>query len=150
MPTERQRKREERFRRPGVDRPESPQHQEKLEREAAEAEKPVKGKGRRSGSSKGRRPSSSAARSRKPVPYPTLRRALIRAPLFGVLWFAVMRFFLSPETRTVNDDIIQALILTGVMLPLLFMTDMITYRLASKRGVPVQDRPADSYIGFRR
>ncbi len=149
MPTERQRKREERFRRHGVDRPESPEHAEKLEREAEEGEAKAT-KGKRGGAKSRKRSSSSASRGRKPVPYPTIKRGLIRAPLFGVFWFVIMRFFLSPETRTVNEDLLQAAILTVVMLPLLFMTDMITYRLASRRGVPVEDRPLDGYLGFRK
>lgn len=143
MPTDKQRRKQERFRRHGVERPRSPQLDEKESRQAAQAEQ----KGRKG--SKGRAKSSSAARARKPVPFPTLKRALIRAPIFGLIWFVLMRFVLSQGGTSPVQDATQALILTGVMIPLLLLTDSITYRLASRRGLPVQDRPRDGYLGFR-
>ena len=144
MPTDKQRRKQERFRRHGVERPRSPQLDEKESRQAAEAEQ----KGKRG--SKGRaKKGSSAPRARKPVPFPTLKRALIRAPIFGLIWFVLMRFVLSQGGSSPTQDATQALILTGVMIPLLFLTDSITYRLASRRGMPVQERPRDGYLGFR-
>jgi hypothetical protein len=83
------------------------------------------------------------------VPYPTLKRALIRAPIFGLIWFVLMRFVLSQGGASPIQDATQALILTGVMIPLLLLTDSITYRLAGRRGLPVQERPRDGYLGFR-
>lgn len=147
MPTDKQRRKQERFRRHGVERPRSPQLDEKEARQEAEAEQ----KGKRGAKpSKGRaRKGASAPRARKPVPFPTLKRALIRAPIFGLIWFVLMRFVLSRGDTSPIEDVTQALILTGVMLPLLILTDSITYRLASRRGLPVQERPRDGYLGFR-
>ena len=65
-------------------------------------------------------------------------------PIVAVLPFA-LGAMISPFVLTV-----QALILTGVMIPLLFLTDSITYRLANRRGLPVQERPRDGYLGFRK
>ncbi|MGA0122228.1 MAG: hypothetical protein ACO3KD_04375 [Gaiellales bacterium] len=144
MTTERQRKKQERFRRHGVERPRSPQIDEKEARRAEEDDRKA-AKGKRGSKSR----SSSAPRGRKPVPFPTIKRALTRAPIFGAIWFVLMRFLISRGQTTPAEDAIQALILTGVMLPLLFLTDSITYRLASRRGMPVQDRPRDGYLGFR-
>ena len=143
MPTDKQRRKQERFRRHGVDRPRSPQIDEKEARTAAAAEQ----KGKKG--SRGRAKGSSAARARKPVPFPTLKRALIRAPIFGLIWFVLMRFVLSQGDTSPVQDAMQALILTGVMIPLLILTDSITYRLARRRGLPVQERPRDGYLGFR-
>ena len=147
MPTDKQRRKQERFRRHGVERPRSPQLDEKEARQEAEAEQ----KGKRGAKpSKGRaKKGSSAPRARKPVPFPTLKRALIRAPIFGLIWFVLMRFVLSQGGTSPVQDATQALILTGVMIPLLLLTDSITYRLANRRGVPVQERPRDGYLGFR-
>ena len=144
MPTDKQRRKQERFRRHGVERPRSPQLDEKAARQEAEAEQKAK-RGSKGRAKKG----SSAPRSRKPVPFPTLKRALIRAPIFGLIWFVLMRFVLSRGDTSPIEDVTQALILTGVMLPLLLLTDSITYRLANRRGLPVQERPRDGYLGFR-
>lgn len=144
MPTDKQRRKQERFRRHGVERPRSPQIDEKEARTAAAAEQKGK-KGSKGRAKKG----SSAPRARKPVPFPTLKRALIRAPIFGLIWFVLMRFVLSQGGTSPVQDATQALILTGVMIPLLILTDSITYRLASRRGLPVQERPRDGYLGFR-
>ncbi len=146
MTTERQRRKQERFRRHGVERPRSPQIDEKEARQASEDER-KSAKGRKGGS---RSRASSAPRGRKPVPFPTIRRALTRAPIFGLIWFVLMRFLLSGGQTTPAEDAVQALILTGVMIPLLFLTDSITYRLANRRGLPVQERPRDGYLGFRK
>lgn len=147
MPTDKQRRKQERFRRHGVERPRSPQLDEKEARDAAAAD-PKGGRGR--SGAKGRAgKGSSAPRARKPVPFPTLKRALVRAPIFGLIWFVLMRFVLSQGDTSPTQDAIQALILTGVMIPLLLLTDSITYRLARRRGLPVQDRPRDGYLGFR-
>ena len=143
MPTDKQRRKQERFRRHGVERPRSPQLDEKEARREAEAEQ----KGKKG--AKGRAKGSSAPRARKPVPFPTLKRALIRAPIFGLIWFVLMRFVLSQGDTSPVQDAMQALILTGVMIPLLILTDSITYRLARRRGLPVQERPRDGYLGFR-
>lgn len=140
MSSKKQREREARYRRHGVERPRSPQ----IDQKEARVEEPKDKKGRRPSSSK------SSARVRKPVPYPTLFRALTRAPIFGLIWFVLMRFVLSREAQTVEADVLQALILTGVMLPLLFLTDTVTYRLAKRRDVVVAERPTDGWIGFPR
>lgn len=140
MARKKQREREQRYRRHGVDRPESPQREVRAQH--AEDE-PAKGKGR----SKGR---SGGSRARKPVPYPTLRRCLVRAPLFGLMWFAISRFLLSGSGHTVNEDILQALILTAAMLPLLYFADKVTYTLAKRRGMPIAEPGPDGWLGFKR
>ena len=133
MTTKKQRERERRYRRHGVDRPESPQRDPAVQH--AEEPKP-KHKGRASG--------------RKPVAYPTLRRALVRAPIFGIIWFVLARFLLKGSANTIEKDVLQTLILTVVMVPLLFGAETVTYRLARRRGLPADDPPADGWLGFRR
>ena len=140
MSTKKQREKEQRYRRHGVERPRSPQIDQK---QARGDEEPATKRGKRGSSH-----SSAAARPRKPVPYPTLFRALSRAPIFGILWFVLFRFILSKQAQDVSVDIYQALILTGVMIPLLFVTDTVTYRLSKRRGVPLGERPSDGWIGF--
>jgi hypothetical protein len=140
MTTRKQRERAERYRRHGVDRPVAPQREQKAD--APEEETGRKGKGK--GKSRQSRPPA----KRKPVPYPTLRRSLKRAPIFGLIWFVLIRFVLSRGTTTPTEDFFQAVILTVVMVPLLFMTDTLTFRMARRRGVPVQERPPGGYLGF--
>lgn len=150
MPSKKQRSKEERYRRHGVERPESPQRHERLAEAEAEAEA---GKAKSKSGSKGKsksRSRSSAPRGRKPVPYPTVRRALIRAPIFGVLWFVLVHFLLGGGSQPVETNLIQAAILTLIMAPLLFGTDTMTYRLAKRRGLELQERPADGFLGFKR
>jgi hypothetical protein len=147
MPSKKQRSKEERYRRHGVERPESPQRQERLAEIEAEEES---GKGKSKGKAKPKSKSrSSATRARKPVPYPTIRRALIRAPIFGALWYVLITFVLGGQSSP-TANIVQALILTLIMMPLLFGTDTMTYRMAKKRGLETQERPADGFLGFRR
>jgi hypothetical protein len=142
MAKKKQREREERYRRHRVERPESPQREIKA---SQPADAPTKGK--RSSKGKGR---STAARARRPVPYPTLRRSLTRAPIFGLLWFLISRFLLSGGERTINEDILQAVILTAAMLPLLYFADKVTYTLAKRRDQPVAEPGPDGWIGFKR
>ena len=144
MAKKKQREREERYRRHGVERPESPQREIKA---SQSDETPAKGKGKGSSKGKGR---STAARARRPVPYPTLRRSLIRAPLFGLMWFVISRFLLSGGERTINADILQAAILTAAMLPLLYFADRVTYTLAKRRDQPVAEPGPDGWLGFKR
>jgi len=142
MAKKKQREREERYRRHGVERPESPQREMK----AAHAEDaPTKGKGKSGSKSR-----SSAPRGRKPVPYPTLRRCLVRAPIFGLMWFAISRFLLSGASRTINEDLLQAAILTIAMIPLLYFADKVTYTLARRRNQPVAEPGPDGWLGFKR
>lgn len=138
MTTRRQRERQERYRRHGVDRPVAPQREQKAQREGDEGA---------SGTTKKGAKGKAAPRGRKPVPYPTLKRCLIRAPIFGIIWFALITLVLSAGQPPMTN-VLQALILTAVMIPLLFVTDMITYRLAKRRDLPVQERPASGYLGF--
>lgn len=149
MPSKKQRSKEERYRRHGVERPESPQRQERLAGMEAEEESGA-AKGKAKGKPKAKSKSRSAAqRARKPVPYPTVRRALIRAPIFGALWYVLITFVLGGNTSP-TANLFQAAILTLIMLPLLFGTDTMTYRMAKKRGLETQERPADGFLGFRR
>jgi hypothetical protein len=138
MTTRKQRERAERYRRHGVDRPVAPQREQK----GSVPEEETKGKG------KGQKASPRTAAGRKPIAYPTLRRSLKRAPIFGLIWFVLIRFVLSRGTTTPMQDFYQALILTAVMIPLLFMTDMITFRMARRRGLAVQERPPGGHLGF--
>ncbi|MEI6689783.1 MAG: hypothetical protein WCN97_10575 [Thermoleophilia bacterium] len=142
MAKKKQREREERYRRHGVERPESPQRELKAaDPDAA----PAKAKGK--GASKAR---SSAARGRKPVAFPTLRRCLVRAPIFGLMWFVISRFLLSGAGRTINEDAVQALVLTVAMVPLLYFADKVTYTLAKRRDQPVGEPGPDGWLGFKR
>jgi len=142
MAKKKQREREERYRRHGVDRPESPQREMKAAEPAAA---PAKGKGR--AKAKGR---SSAPRGRKPVAFPTLRRSLVRAPIFGLMWFVISRLLLSKSGHSINQDALQALILTVAMVPLLFFADKVTYTLAKRRDQPVAEPGPDGWLGFKR
>ncbi|MCX6391746.1 MAG: hypothetical protein NTX95_04540 [Actinobacteria bacterium] len=142
MAKKKQREREERYRRHGVERPESPQREIKA---AHPDDAPAKGKGKSGSKSR-----SSAPRGRKPVPYPTLRRSLIRAPIFGLMWFAISRFLLSGASRTINEDLTQAVILTAAMIPLLYFADKVTYTLAKRRDQPVGEPGPDGWLGFKR
>lgn len=141
MTTKKQRERERRYRRHGVDRPESPQRDPAAHAHETEA-KADKGRGRSRGASR--------ASGRKPTAYPTLRRALVRAPIFGIIWFVLARFMLKGSGHSIDQDVLQTLILTVVMVPLLFGADTVTYRLANRKGLPVQEPPADGWLGFRR
>ena len=139
MATKKQRKREERYRHHGVDRPRSPQIDEKETRSVSDEVSKAKG---------GRNARAKAApRGRNPVAYPTLFRCLVRAPIFGLLWFVISRYFLGHSSQSVNLDALQALLLAVAMVPLLFGADTVTYRLANRRGLPVADRPTDGWIG---
>jgi len=142
MAKKKQREREERYRRHGVERPESPQREMKATDPDAV---PAKAKGK--GGSKSR---SSAARGRKPIAYPTLRRSLMRAPIFGLMWFVISRFLLSGAARTINEDLFQAVILTVAMVPLLFFADKVTYTLAKRKDQPVAEPGPDGWLGFKR
>jgi len=142
MAKKKQREREERYRRHGVERPESPQREMKA---AAPDAAPAKAKGK--GASKSR---SSAARGRKPVAFPTLRRCLVRAPIFGLMWFVISRFLLSGAGRTINEDAVQALVLAVAMVPLLYFADKVTYTLAKRRNQPVAEPGPDGWLGFKR
>ena len=138
MTTRKQREREQRFRRHGVDRPESPQRDQAAHR----AEEPAaKGKGRQKGRSR-------ATAARKPTAYPTLRRSLVRAPFFGLMWFVISRFMMSGSGNTVEHDALTTLLLTAAMVPLLYLADKLTYALARRKGLPVQDPPAGGWLGF--
>ncbi len=139
MTTRKQRERAERYRRHGIERPVAPQRGQKA---SAPDEPAEKGKGK----TKQTRPPA----GRKPVAYPTLRRCLKRAPIFGAIWFVLVRFVLSSGGTTPLEDLNQAVILTLVMIPLLFLTDMITFRMARRRGLAVQERPNGGYLGFGR
>jgi hypothetical protein len=142
MAKKKQREREERYRRHGVERPESPQREIK----AAHAdEAPAKAKGK--GASKSR---ASSARGRKPVAFPTLRRCLVRAPIFGLMWFVISRFLLRGSNHTLNEDAFQALVLTVAMVPLLYFADKVTYTLAKRRNQPVAEPGPDGWLGFKR
>ena len=140
MAKKKQREREERYRRHGVERPESPQREAKA---TQVDDAPTKGKG-------GKKSRSTTARARKPVPYPTLRRSLVRAPIFGLLWFVISRFLLSGAERTINEDIVQAVILTLAMLPLLYFADKVTYTLARRKNHPVAEPGPGGWLGFKR
>lgn len=142
MAKKKQREREERYRRHGVERPESPQREMKA---TQPEDAPAKAKGK--GSSKSR---STAARGRKPVAYPTLRRSLVRAPIFGLMWFVISRFLLSGASRTINEDVFQAVILTVAMVPLLYFADKVTYTLAKRKNQPVAEPGPDGWLGFKR
>jgi hypothetical protein len=142
MAKKKQREREERYRRHGVERPESPQREMKAtDPDAA----PAKAKGK--GASKAR---SGTARGRKPVAFPTLRRCLVRAPIFGLMWFVISRFLLSGAGRTINEDAVQALVLAVAMVPLLYFADKVTYTLAKRRNQPVAEPGPDGWLGFKR
>ncbi|MGI9116695.1 MAG: hypothetical protein ACR2JV_03550 [Gaiellales bacterium] len=138
MARKKQREREQRYRRHGVDRPESPQREHRPEHVD---EAPAKGKARAKGRASG---------GRKPVAYPTLRRCLVRAPIFGLMWFVISRFLLSKSGHTVNEDAVQALILTVAMVPLLYFADKVTYTLARRRGLPIAEPGPDGWLGFKR
>ena len=143
MTTKKQRDRERRYRRHGVDRPESPQRDAGAHHEEeADAKKASKGRGRSR--------SSGRSSGRKPTPYPTLRRALVRAPIFGIIWFVLARLVLQGGSRPIEQDVLQTLILTVVMVPLLFGAETVTFRLARRKGLPLEDPPADGWLGFRR
>ena len=144
MAKKKQREREERYRRHGVDRPESPQREMKA---AEPDEAPAKGKGAGKAKAKSR---SSAPRGRKPVAFPTLRRSLVRAPIFGIMWFAISRLLLGKSGHSINQDAFQALILTVAMVPLLYFADKVTYTLAKRRNQPVAEPGPDGWLGFKR
>ena len=142
MAKKKQREREERYRRHGVERPESLQREMKATHpEGTPAKAKAKGKGKG-----GRR----APAARKPIAYPTLRRSLTRAPIFGLLWFVVSRFLLSKSGHSVNDDAIQAIGLTVAMVPLLYFADKVTYTLAKRKDQPVAEPGPDGWLGFKR
>lgn len=142
MAKKKQREREERYRRHGVERPESPQREMKA---AHPDDAPAKAKGK--GASKSR---STAARGRKPVAYPTLRRCLVRAPIFGLMWFVISRFLLRGSGHTINEDAFQAIVLTVAMVPLLYLADKVTYTLAKRRNQAVAEPGPDGWLGFKR
>lgn len=111
---------------------------------AHDDEAPAKGK------AKGGKGRSSASRGRKPVAFPTIRRSLVRAPIFGLMWFVISRFLLSSSGKSVEQDALQALILTVAMVPLLYFADKVTYTLAKRRNQPVGEPGPDGWLGFKR
>ena len=152
MAKKKQREREERYRRHGVERPESPQREMKA---MEPAEVPANGKTSSKGKAKAKgkgasKSRSTAARGRKPVPFPTLRRCLVRAPIFGLMWFVISRFLLHNAGHTMNEDAFQALVLTVAMVPLLYFADKVTYTLAKRRDQPVAEPGPDGWLGFKR
>lgn len=83
-----------------------------------------------------------AHRGRKPVAYPTIWRALKRAPLLAGVWFVLIEFVFKPSGSSTQGNLITTALIGAVMVPAMYLTDRFAYRMALKRGAPVEQPPA--------
>ena len=88
-----------------------------------------------------KKPAARDARGRKPVAYPTITRALKRAPLLAGVWFILIEFVFKPEGSTTAGNLATTALIGGVMIPAMYVTDRFAYRMAIKRGAPVESAP---------
>jgi hypothetical protein len=84
---------------------------------------------------------SSTQRGRKPVAYPTLTRALKRAPILAGIWFILIEFIFKPQGSSTTSNLATTALIAAVMIPAMYMTDRFAYRMALKRGAPVEPPP---------
>src|SRR5829696_2354670 len=86
------------------------------------------------------------ASGRKPVAYPTLTRALKRAPLLAGVWFILIEFVFKPSGSTTAGNLATTALIGGVMIPAMYVTDRFAYRMAIKRGAPVEPTPENGAL----
>jgi hypothetical protein len=86
-----------------------------------------------------------AHRGRKPVAYPTIWRALKRAPLLAAVWFVLIEFVFKPSGSSTTGNLITTALIGAVMVPAMYLTDRFAYRMAIKRGAPVEDPPTGRF-----
>lgn len=136
MATRKQLKRERKRRTHGIERmvPDTAVH------EPSEKEPSTRSKGRTA------KPATNPAmRGRKPVAYPTIWRALKRAPLLAAVWFVLIEFVFKPSGSSTQGNIVTTLLIGAVMVPAMYLTDRFAYRMAVKRGAPVQAPPTGRF-----
>jgi len=92
-------------------------------------------------SSGGKASGSRSSGLRKPVAYPTITRALKRAPLLAGVWFVLIEFVFKPSGSSTTSNLLTTALIAAVMVPAMYLTDRFAYRMALKRGAPVEPPP---------
>ena len=106
------------------------------------AREPVEKSAATGGRSRNAKATSAAKSGRKPVAYPTIWRALKRAPLLAAVWFVLIEFVFKPESSSTQGNLITTALIGAVMVPAMYLTDRFAYRMALKRGAPVEPPPS--------
>jgi hypothetical protein len=92
------------------------------------------------------RPVASAAATRdargRPIRVPSWTRPLKLAPIFLVFWFVLVRYVTRPSGMTTQGAALQALLLTAVLVPAMYLSDRMAYRIAMRRKAKGDDAPA--------
>ena len=86
-----------------------------------------------------------AYRGKKPVAYPTIWRALKRAPLLAAVWFVLIEFVFKPSGSSTQGNLVTTALIGAVMVPAMYLTDRFAYRMAVKRGAPVEEPPTGRF-----
>jgi hypothetical protein len=133
MATRKQLKRERKRRTHGIERSVPDVADREPGERAASSSRPKRTSSKNSGASTGR--------GRKPVAYPTITRALKRAPILAGIWFILIEFIFKPEGSSTVSNLATTALIAAVMIPAMYMTDRFAYRMALKRGAPVEPPP---------
>ncbi len=89
--------------------------------------------GKRSGAKpKARADRGPVDRRGRPIPEPSLRRALKRAAIF--MPFFVLFFFIAAPSLTFNQKLFQAVFLAALFIPASYLADRLVYRIAQRRA----------------
>ncbi len=92
------------------------------------ADRPARGEGRRRG---GRL--RSTGRTARPIPTPSWRRAIKRAPIFAVVMFVLIHYVIQDPALSTQGEALQAAFFAVVTIPLTYLADRMTYRIAQRR-----------------
>jgi hypothetical protein len=69
----------------------------------------------------------------RPIRIPSWSRPLKLAPIFLVFWFVLTRYLFTSSGTTTRGAAIQALLLTAVLVPAMYLSDRMAYRIAMRR-----------------
>lgn len=69
----------------------------------------------------------------RPVRVPSWSRPLKLAPIFLVFWFVLTRYVTKSAATTTAGAAFQALLLTAVLVPAMYLSDRMAYRIATRR-----------------
>jgi hypothetical protein len=69
----------------------------------------------------------------RPIRIPSWTRPLKLAPIFLVFWFVLTRYVTKSSGTTTQGAAIQAVLLTVVLVPAMYLSDRMAYRIAMRR-----------------
>ena len=78
----------------------------------------------------------------RPIRVPSWIRPLKLAPIFLVIWFVIVRYVTHPKGVTTTSAAIQALALTAILVPAMYLSDRMAYRIAMRRVAKSDAAPA--------